>query len=210
MIAKGTLVLSVSLTLALALGCRRQHSIYLDLSSIGGSDGGTGLCPDPLLAYDPDSYPDGPLLPQEDAIAGITAGVMLPFDAATTCSTVVVGIVVGVGVCELPAAIEIAAFDSPTPLPTTVPALYDVIPLDEGMLTETTGGSVYEMRLPITTVHAAGLYPVVGARVRSNLCPVLMPYCDDMRVLEYAQGTWTNDVPGQLYYGLADCAVTGP
>ena len=229
---------SVSITFALVLsisGCGRRTSnqfVYLDLDDLGGAGGGEGgeggntetgescnttstggnegSCVDPQLGYNSGLVPDGELQPTADTIGNIEAARLAPFDADTTCQTVIVGLSAAAPPCEVPAAIELAIFDSSEIMPSAVPSLFDVVPISEDMLYPTASLGMLEVRIPLATAHLAGLYPVVGARLRSNLCPLLMPWCDATRSVECAAGVWSEQDAGQLYFGLADCVTPVP
>ena len=76
--------------------------------------------------------------------------------------------------------------------------------------------------MAVHTVHPAGLSPFIGAVVRENFCPAMMPACEGGEAMRYrANPPWkgwhrlSDDLPdqegteGALYFGLADCTETG-
>ena len=143
-----------------------------------------------------------------------------PFLVETTCHTVIVGLAIGPAPCELPSAIDVVTFDAIDPLLPATPALYAVAPLTDAMLYPTLAPDVFEVRLHLQTSHAPNLHPFVGAVVRENFCPAVMPACEGEpeRAMRYkpeppSKG-WhplsqalpgSPGTPGVLYFGLADC-----
>lgn len=194
--------------------------------STGGAGGASGqdyVCA-PTLGYDPASAPVGPLVPLDAQLAGIVASVLPPFVSTTTCQTVIVGLTIGPAPCELPDAIDVVTFDTLDPLSPTTPALYTLAPLTDAILYPTLTPNVFEVRLHLQTSHAPDLYPFVGAMVRSNFCPAVMPPCEGepenaMRYKPEAPSKgWhplsqtlpgSPGTPGALYFGLADCTEAG-
>lgn len=181
-------------------------------SSSGGGCGentstDSGSCAVPQLGYNPGLVPNGQLLPTDDTIGDIEASRLAPFANNTTCQTVIVGLSKSEESCEIPAALELVVPDSGTILPSSVPSLFEVIPITEEMLFSTASLGAYELRIPLVTTHVAGLYPIVGARLRSNVCPLLMPWCDHTRSIAHDENGWEEQEAGQLYFGLSDCAT---
>lgn len=176
----------------------------------GGATQGTGGDPDtclvPQLSYNP-GVPSGMLVPTDDTIGNIEAARLEPFGADSTCQTVIVGLSQASEPCEIPSALELMVFDSGTVMPSSMPSLFEVIPIGEDMLFQTASPGAYELRIPLVTMHLAGLYPIVGARMRSNVCPLLMPWCDPSRSLVHDASGWGEQSAGQLYFGLSDCAT---
>jgi len=187
----------------------------------GGDTGGMlGLapdCSDPLLGYDPASNPFGPLVPLPVEIDGIVASVLPPFSTPTACETVIVGLAVGPAPCEVPSAIDVVTFDTLLPLIPDGVAGITTVPVS-GPLFPTSDPAIFEVRLPVHSEHTPELYPFVGAIVRENFCPAVMPSCDPARAMRYRpvpEGKgWhllSEDLPdepgtdGALYFGLADC-----
>lgn len=216
--------------LAALLGCGSVESSSWSSGGAGGTGGGGGaggqgnyVCA-PTSGYDPASAPIGPLVPLDVQLAGIVASVLPPFVSTTTCQTVIVGFVIGPAPCELPSAIDVVTFDTLDPLSPTTPALYAIVPLTEAALYPTPTPTVFEVRLHLQTSHAPGLHPFVGAMVRSNFCPAVMPLCEGepenaMRYKPEAPSKgWhplSQTLPGSpgtsgaLYFGFADCTETG-
>lgn len=191
-------------------------------TATGGAGGDPETCPDPLLGYDSADVPTGPLIPLEPDLAGITASVLDPFAEATTCETVIVGFAIGPAPCELPSAIDVVTFDAELPPAPMGPALVAIATLDGQQLFPTATPGIVEARFSLQTSHAAGLYPFVGAKVRANFCPALMPTCGPARAMRFRASPpskgWhllADDLPdspgtdGALYFGLADCAPAG-
>lgn len=205
-----------------ALPCCRDDGEIGECSGggcVAFGDGGAApaTCSDPLLGYDAASTPTGPLIPNDADLAGIVAAVLLPFPAPTTCETVIVGLAIGPAPCELPSAIDVVTFDATAPLPegtatvTTLPISGPLIPTEDPL--------VFEARLPLHTEHPADRSPFVGAVVRANFCPALLPSCGPERAMRFRASPpskgWhqlSQDLPdepgtdGALYFGLADCA----
>ena len=215
---KTTILLSLGFV---SLGCAR---VLVDGSgsSCGGAGGETittsnistsstssaaSVCPDPQLGFDESDAPIGPLAPIDADIASLVVMPLAPFDAPTTCETVVLGLATG-GPCEKPEAIEVVSFDHDPSTVQDPPAIVSTISLDD-LPGASLGEGALALHLPVDTYHAPGIPPLVGVRVRSNVCPLVMPSCSDAAPLRYrAQEPegWSaiDDVPA-LFVGLADC-----
>lgn len=207
----------VAFLIACLLGCGHGSTSDCD----GSVTADPVACLGPLLDDDPASVPVRPLPPLDVHVAGIVASVLPPFLVETTCHTVVVGFAIGPAPCELPAAIDVVAFDAIDPLLPDGPAAYTVVPLGAYTpLLPTVVPNIFEVRLPIKTTHAPTLSPFVGAVVHADFCPAVMPACegDPKRAMRYkpkppSKG-WhplsqtlpgSPGTPGALYFGLADC-----
>lgn len=218
--------LSVLVVLLALAGCNFVESSSWSGGSGGdigstntGGDGGQAayVCMS-TLGYDPASVPVGPLVPSSADLAGITVSVLQPFAVDTTCETVVVGFFFGHAPCEMPSAVDIVTFDALDPEAPATPAVYVVAPV-AGPFFFTSNPNAYEVRLAVHTVHPKGLTPFIGAVVRENFCPAVMPSCETNTAMRYrANPPWkgwhrlSDDLPdqegtdGALYFGLADCA----
>lgn len=220
------LMMVAVLSLVASFGCVQ---VNIDNESNGGAGGtgtssGSDIAPDACglaLGYTPNSASSGPLVSSGDDLGGVVAVVLPPFDVDTDCKTVVVGFTISPDPCELPAAIDIVSFDTEDPMLAPVPTVYAVVPLSESTpLGLTAVPNVFEVRLPVATSHTKDSTPIVGAVARKNLCPAVMPLCEDVKALRYraqepAMG-WhplSETLPGNmgtngtLYFGLADCSA---
>lgn len=173
----------------------------------GGTGGGASICPDPRLGFDESDTPSGSLVPSDKDVASLVVVPLVPFDAVTTCKTVALGLST-IGPCEVPEAIEIVSFDHEPATLQDPPAILSVIPLDDVPGVPLGEGAVV-LRVPVDTYHAPGLPPLVGVRVRANVCPLVMPSCGVGAPLRYRTQNpegWgeIDDVPA-LLVGLADC-----
>ena len=188
----------------------------------GGFGGGAApqACPDPLLGYDPAAVPVSGLVPSAADLVGLVGVMLDPFDATTTCETVIVGFATSPAPCEVPSAIEVVTFDVELPVMPNGATLTAVAPLNGQLLFPTETPGIVEARFHLQTSHVAGLYPFVGATVRPNFCPAVMPLCGGAHAMRYRSlppEGWTTlsaDVEGApgtqgtLYFGLADCVAT--
>ena len=208
-----------------SLGCAQVHVDGGSSGSCGGAGGETittssgstsstssaaSVCPDPQLGFDESDAPIGPigpLAPIDADIASLVVMPLAPFDAPTTCETVVLGLATG-GPCEKPEAIEVVSFDHDPSTVQDPPAIVSTISLDD-LPGASLGEGALALHLPVDTYHAPGIPPLVGVRVRSNVCPLVMPSCSDAAPLRHrAQEPegWSaiDDVPA-LFVGLTDC-----
>jgi len=177
----------------------------------GGTGGGVSVCPDPRLGFDESDTPIGPLVPSDEDVASLVVVPPVPFDAVTTCKTVVLGLST-IGPCEVPEAIEIVSFDHEPATLQDPPAILSVIPLDDVPGVPLGEGAIV-LRVPVDTYHAPGIPPLVGVRVRANVCPLVMPSCGAGAPLRYRtqepEGWGEIDGVPALLVGLADCVTPG-
>ena len=115
----------------------------------GGTGGGASICPDPRLGFDESDTPIGPLVPSDEDVASLVVVPLVPFDAVTTCKTVVLGLSTS-GPCEVPEAIEIVSFDHKPATLQDPPAILSVIPLDDVPGVPLGEGAIV-LRVPVDT-----------------------------------------------------------
>ncbi len=150
-----------------------------------------------------------PVLPAAEDVAGIVATPLPPFATSTACDSVIARLYLNddVAPCEAPSALEVVHWDVETLDDLAAPpALTFVAPMPEpSTWTATERPGVYEIRWHLPTSHGPGDIPLVGVRVRPNLCPVTVE-CVDPAIRYRTSGEWSTLTSG-LYFRLADCAL---
>lgn len=190
-------------------------------SSSGGDStgsGGTGGespagCSNPQLSFDPEITGTVPVVPSEADIGGLLVGRLEPFPVDVVCHGVVVG-VSGLYTegkpCLVPGAITIYGFEDEGIVPMSEPDTIDTWEMLGDEIDVSPIDGLVVLRLPITTHHAAGKNPFIGAQVRENQCIMgVTPVCDASKALRYRDGEWSllsDDGPdAQLFFGLDHC-----
>ncbi len=150
-----------------------------------------------------------PVLPAAEDVGGVVVTPLPPFAAPTACDSVIARLYLNddVAPCEVPSALEVVHWDVDTLDDLAVPpALTFVAPMPESSeWTATERPGVYEIRWHLPTSHGPGDIPLVGVRVRPNLCPVTVE-CVDPAIRYRTSGEWSTLASG-LYFRLADCAL---
>lgn len=166
-----------------------------------------GLCPDPLLAYDPGVTNFGAEFPAGEKADDTIVGRLEPFAEDTVCHTVVLGLNINTGPCEYSGPVDVVVLHEVDGIPRVDP-MVEIVQPD---LTEFTSiaDQMIEIRLPLDTEHACGEYPFVGVKTNGVICPLLHPAtCDGSKGWRFDGDSWgpvASSEQVQVYAGLDDC-----